>query len=129
MIIHGIKLYFYEKIKITASDNFDKIKTQHQFAAADYGIYQYVIYPSGSRDKDKKAQAFFTITDFSFIKRAIAEDKVAYYVVDRMSGKPVKNAEIIIYEFKWKENRYELSLISEATSNSKGYAELEKIKV
>jgi len=117
-----------EKIKITASDNFDKVKTQHQFAAADYGIYQYVIYPSGSRDKDKKAQAFFTITDFSFIKRAIAEDKVAYYVVDRMSGKPVKNAEIIIYEFKWKENRYELSLISEATSNSKGYAELEKIK-
>ena len=117
-----------EKIQIAGNENFDKVKTQHQFTAAEYGIYQYVVYLSDSRGEDKKAQAFFTVTDFSFIKRVIAENKVAYYVVDRMSGKPVKNAEIIIYEFKWKENQYELNLTSKATSNSKGYAELEKIK-
>lgn len=117
-----------EKIKIADSDNFDKVKTQHQFTTADYGIYQYVVYPSGSRDENKKAQAFFTVTDFSFIKRGITQNKIAYYVVDRMSGKPVKNAEIVIYEFKWGKNQYELNLTAKATSNSEGYAELAKTK-
>ena len=115
-------------INLSINEYFEPADTTIFIQTGDYGIYEYIAYTTGKREKDKMISSYFTVTDFTFIQRAISEDKIAYYVVDRITGKRIKNVDIESYEFKWNGNEYEMTPFSAGKTNSKGYAELTKMK-
>lgn len=115
-------------INLPLNENFEAEDSIFNLPTHDYGIYEYIAYPSGMREKDKMTNSYYTVTDLTFIKRAVSEDKNAYYVLDRITGKQVKQVEIISYEYKWTGNQYEMTLAATAKTNSKGYVELPHIK-
>jgi uncharacterized protein YfaS (alpha-2-macroglobulin family) len=116
------------RMKMPLNEDFEEVDTTYNIKTGDYGIYEYIVYPSGIREKDKMTSSYFTVTRLTFIKKAISEDKAAYYVLDRITGKRIKQVEIETYEYKWKENQYEMTLFSTGKTNSKGYVELPGVK-
>ena len=116
------------KINMSSNEFFEEVDTTFYLKTGDFGIYEYIAYPSGMREKDKMTGSYFTVTNLTFIKKAISEDKAAYYVLDRITGKRIKQVEIETYEYKWKENQYEMILFSTGKTNSNGYAELPGVK-
>jgi len=115
-------------INLPLNENFEAVDTIFNLPTHDFGIYEYIAYPSGMREKDKMTKSYYTVTDLTFIKRAVSEDKNAYYVLDRITGKQVKQVEIISYEYKWTGNQYEMTLVATGKTNSKGYVELPRLK-
>ena len=116
------------KINMPSNESFEEVDTTFYLKTGDYGIYEYIAYPSGMREKEKMTGSYFTVTNFTFIKKAVSEDKAAYYVLNRITGKRIKQVEIETYEYKWKENQYEMILFSTGKTNSNGYAELLGVK-
>jgi hypothetical protein len=108
--------------------DFEAVDSTFNLQTGDYGIYEYIAYPTGMREKDKMTKSYFTVTDLTFIKRAVSEDKNAYYVLDRITGKRLKQVEIASYEYKWTGNQYEMTLAATGKTNSKGYVELPRLK-
>ena len=116
-------------LPIAKSENFDAVKTKHLIQTPTYGIYQVVAYPTDKKnnyENPNAVQSYFVSTDFSYIKRSIASNKSAYYVVDRMTGKGIKEVHIQAYRQVWRNSKYVLEPIDNATTNAKGYAELSK---
>ncbi|MEA4937083.1 MAG: alpha-2-macroglobulin family protein [Paludibacter sp.] len=112
------------KINMPSNESFEEVDTTFNLKTGDFGIYEYIAYPSGIREKEKMSKSYFTVTNLTFIKKAISEDKTAYYVLDRITGKQISNADIEIYNYKWTGNQYEMTLSSTGKTNSKGYTEL-----
>ncbi|MEA4981867.1 MAG: alpha-2-macroglobulin family protein, partial [Paludibacter sp.] len=117
------------KINMPLNDSFEEVDTTFYLKTGDYGIYEYIAYPSGIREKDKMTGSYFTVTGLTFIKRAISEDKTAYYVLDRITGKQISKVDIETYKYKWTGNQYEMTLSFTGKTNSKGYAELARMIV
>lgn len=117
------------KINMPLNEFFEDVDTTFYLKTGDYGIYEYIAYPSGMREKDKMTGSYFTVTNLTFIKKAISEDKAAYYVLDRITGKRIKQVEIEIYEYKWKGNQYEMTPSFTGKTNSKGYVKLPRMIV
>ncbi|MEA4974728.1 MAG: alpha-2-macroglobulin family protein [Paludibacter sp.] len=115
-------------INLPLNENFEAVDTTFLLPTHDYGIYEYIAYPAGLREKDKMTKAYFTVTDLTFIKRAVSEDKNAYYVLNRITGKQEKQVEITSFEYKWTDNQYEMTLTATGKTNSKGYVELPRLK-
>lgn len=113
-------------IPVSQNSDFESTKTIYNLNTKGYGIYECVAYPSGVKDQNLKFR--FTTTDFSIIKRAVSEKEIAYYVVDRITGKRIKNVGISLYEYKWAKDKYNLNLVAKGTSNSKGYVQLKSNK-
>lgn len=107
---------------------YEAVDSTFNLQTGDFGIYEYIAYPTGMREKDKMTKSYFTVTDLTFIKRAVTENKNAYYVLDRITGKRVKQVEIASYEYKWTGNQYEMTLAATGKTNSKGYVELPRLK-
>ncbi len=115
-------------INMPLNENFEEVDTIFHLPTKDYGIYAFIAYPSGKPEKDVMTQAYYTVTDLTFIKRTISEDKSAYYVLDRITGKQMKQVEITTYSYKWSGNQYEMTFVATGKTNSKGYIELPRLK-
>lgn len=111
-------------LAIPLNEDFQSVKTNYLINTEDYGIYEYIVYPTGMRETDNMAIGYFTVTDFSFIARNIGQNKKAYYVVDRQSGKRLKGVTIDTYTNKWAEDHYTLNPNDNGTTNCKGYVEI-----
>lgn len=108
--------------------DYEAVDSTFNLQTGEYGIYEYIAYPTGMREKDKMTNSYYTVTDLTFIKRAVSEDKNAYYVLNRITGKQEKQVEITSYEYKWTDNQYEMTLTATGKTNSKGYVELPRLK-
>lgn len=108
--------------------DYEAVDSTFNLQTDEYGIYEYIAYPTGMREKDKMTKSYYTVTDLTFIKRAVSEDKNAYYVLNRITGKQEKQVEITSYEYKWIGNQYEMALTATGKTNSKGYVELPRLK-
>lgn len=117
------------KISMPSNESFEEVDTAFYLKTGDYGIYEYIAYPSGMREKEKMTGSYFTVTNFTFIKKAISADTTAYYVLDRITGKQINKVDIEIYNYKWAGNLYEMTPSYTGKTNSKGYAELPRMIV
>ncbi len=108
--------------------DYEAVDSTFNLQTGEYGIYEYIAYPTGMREKDKMTKSYYTVTDLTFIKRAVSEGKNAYYVLNRITGKQVKQVEITSYKYKWTDNQYVMTLTATGKTNSKGYVELPRLK-
>lgn len=65
---------------------------------------------------------FFTVSDLAAFARLSAKDKYDLFVVDRVTGKPIKNAKVNIYKLpsNWRDSQ--LTLVETLTTNINGLA-------
>ena len=65
---------------------------------------------------------FFTVSDLAAFARLSTKDKYNLFVVDRVTGKPVKNAKVNIYKLpgNWRDSQ--LTLVETLTTNADGLA-------
>ncbi len=108
--------------------DYEAVDSTFNLQTGEYGIYEYIAYPTGMREKDKMTKSYYTVTDLTFIKRAVSEGKNAYYVLNRITGKQVKQVEITSYKYKWTDNQYVMTPTATGKTNSKGYVELPRLK-
>ncbi len=70
---------------------------------------------------DKEDDLFsFSISPIAEFVRATGEKEYEFYVVDRISGKPMKDASIIIYSKDWSTKKYVIK--GEVKTNTEGFA-------
>ena len=69
---------------------------------------------------------FFSVSDLAAFARQSNKDKYNFFVVDRTTGKPVKNAKVNIYKLpgNWRDSK--LSLVESLTTNADGFANYNK---
>ena len=68
------------------------------------------------------ANYFFTVSDLAAFSRLSSKDKYDLFVVDRVTGKPVRNAKVNIYKLpgNWRDTK--LTLVETLTTNTSGLA-------
>ncbi len=108
-------------IRIKTNKNFEKTTTKHSLTNLDYGIYEIRVYdPKAEDDSDKTAVLHFVTTDLTYIKKDISNKETAYYIVNRITGKRLKNVELSVYEYKYNIDKYDLQHIETHKTDSKG---------
>lgn len=114
-----------QTIQVKTEAKFETTTTKFNLTTSDYGIYECRI--RDIKDEDKKendanqtAIFHFVTTDMTYIKKDISDTETTYYVVDRITGKRMKNVELDLYEYKFNINKYELKHINTAKTDSKG---------
>lgn len=77
-------------------------------------------------DFDKKSNTStndwfsFSISSIADFARTKGEDQYEFYIVDRLSGKPMKDASIIIYAVSWSPEKY--TKVDEVKTNAEGFS-------
>lgn len=112
-------------VKIPYNPDFSVEETTLTLRTGDYGIYEYVLFPKGDWDAKQLCKGEFTVTDFSFMRRIIEKGKTDYYVLDRISGQPVKDVILSRFHSKWNGNSYDLTNDTTLSTDRKGWAQLE----
>lgn len=112
-------------VTIPYNPDFSDVETTLTLRTGDYGIYEYVLFPKGDWDAKRLCKGEFTVTDFSFMRRSVEKDKTDYYVLDRISGQPVKDVTLTRFKSKWNGNSYDLATDTTLLTDRKGWAQLE----
>ena len=70
---------------------------------------------------------FFAVSDLAAFARLSTKDHYDFFVVDRVKGKPVKNAKVNIYKLpgNWRDSK--LTLVESLTTNADGFTSYKKI--
>lgn len=122
---------FTRTLATKKTDNFDQVDTVFTIRTGDYGIYEYTVEEPDNQKAETKTLGGFTVTDLAFIQRMSENQpyqntknsqstEAESYVVDRVSGKPLKNVSISIYNQKWSRNKYDLNFVKKVTSSADG---------
>ncbi len=97
-------------------------------------VGEYMVLFSHDKDfvpsKNGMAYAFTIVTDISYMHRNTPDGETEFYVLDRTSGKPVKEVtlKVISNEYNYKKRKYETIHIGNFTSDKDGYARVGYIK-
>lgn len=119
------KLIEQKNIQVKTEAKFETTTTKFNITTSDYGIYECRIRDIQDDDKEENnanqtAVFHFVTTDMTYIKKDISDMETTYYVVDRITGKRMKNVELDLYEYKFNINKYELTHLKTAKTDSKG---------
>ncbi|MDD4778517.1 MAG: alpha-2-macroglobulin family protein [Fermentimonas sp.] len=65
---------------------------------------------------------YFAVSDLTVFSRSVSKNRFDFFVVDRVTGEPVNNAEIVIYKLPGNWNNSVLTEVVTLKTNSEGYA-------
>lgn len=118
------KLIDVRLVSIPQNTNFDKTKTSLNIQLPGYGKYQLVAYPRTGSLAGNSAVSHITVSDLTYIIRSVDSQHMGVYVLDRITGKPVRQAAIHLYSLQWNNNLYQIKSEASVVSNREGYAVL-----
>ena len=90
-----------KQIDIKPDANFGKVTTDIDLKTGDYGIYEICVEEQGNKNESERAIKAFTISDLAYIKRINKSNLASLYVLDRMTGIPVSDVKVSVFEKKW----------------------------
>jgi hypothetical protein len=108
---------------IPFNPDFDEDKSNFEVSLPGYGIYHLRAYPRATTDQVSMAESKVLVSDLTYMKRMLDEEKTGIYILDRTTGKRIRGAKIDIYEIKWSGSGYESKKKAEIVTNRNGYAE------
>ncbi len=117
------KLIDTKLFNIAFNPDFDEEKSDFEITLPGYGIYHLRAYPLIGTDQMNVAESKVIVSDLTYMKRVLEQDKTGIYILDRTSGKKIRGAKIDIYEIKWSGSGYESQKKDEFVTNKKGFAE------
>lgn len=122
-ISKGAVLMETQKTTLKPSPFFREADTTIVVKTPPYGIYEYCVSESGISNPDKQVCGKFAVSDLAYFTRTKQEGKIDLYVVDRVSGHPLKGVSIKTF----KQNGYGEKILFSQTgtflSDSNGHCE------
>lgn len=117
---------FVKTQKITLSSETTYLTEEYEFVLDldKSGNYEIV----ADFDKDSKSVSVpFTLSTVADFIRIVGDNQYEFYVVDRLTGKPMKDASVIVYAASWSSEKY--TKVDEVKTNAEGFAaySLEKL--
>jgi hypothetical protein len=109
-----------KEINIAPNENFDATKNELKITTGTYGIYEFSISEKGSRDMEEQAHGTFTVTDFTYIQRSIAEKEINTYVLHRIIGQAVGNVAVNIFSYSWSGGQNKLNQVAQKKTDNNG---------
>lgn len=111
-------------ISIKSDPDLNPVNSEIEITAGNYGIYEFVLEENNTSQIQEKAIGNFITTDFSFISRNSKLRTTEVFVLDRVSGNPVKDAVVKSYESRWNGSGYKINFLNENKTNTEGLASL-----
>ena len=107
-------------IKLNQDSDFNLLKTVIPIKTRGYGIYEFTL--GTNENPNDLLLGRFVVSDMAYMAQNAT--KTAFYVVDRVSGKPVSNVRINAFTTKWKQTKKELvPLFQEGRTDQNGLLE------
>lgn len=100
-------------------------ETETNIDIAEYGIYKLEFdYPGKNKSEEyRQDDYYFSVSDLAVFSRSSAKNKYDFFVVDRTTGEPAKNAKVNIYKRTFTANDYKFNLTETFSTNDDGFAE------
>lgn len=110
-----------KRIDVKPDANFDNVITNLDLKTGDYGIYEICVEEQGNTKESERAIKAFTVSDLAFIKRINKTNLASVYVLDRMTGIPVNDVKVSVFENKWTAgNRVLTNLVTSSITDKNG---------
>lgn len=116
---------YTKNIIVEPNKNFDEVKTTTTIPTDEYGIYELVISEQNNNKNGKKIIQKYVVTDFTYIYRNKSNDTSDIFVLDRTSGRGIKDVNIEGYEEKWEDEKNKLKLVINTKTGKKGFANIQ----
>ena len=99
-------------------------KTHVEIDINQYGAYKLEFDYSGKNNSEEYRQGdyYFSVSDLGAFSRSPAKNTYEFFVVNRVSGKPVKNAKVNIFRRTYTANDYKFNLVETVATNDLGLA-------
>lgn len=97
-------------------------ETTFEVDADDPGTYMLTFDLSPEVSAVNPAVFYFAVSDLAVFSRPSAKDKYDFFVVNRVTGEPVKNAKIIIYKLPGNWRNSTLTPVATVSANEQGLA-------
>lgn len=108
-------------VNYTSKNTFNEEEIKLELGKLPYG--KYYLQSKSDVDKPNSSNKYtFSISDLMTFYRSSAENEYEIFVVNRKNGKPVSDAEIIIYESKNEKRAPNTKIIDRVTTNNDGVA-------
>lgn len=118
------KLIDVKIINIPFNPDFENTDIEYSIQLPGYGVYELVAYPKDAYIGGNTAKSMVTVSDLTFIVRALDNDRNGIYVLDRFTGQAVRGAEVTATELRWESRQYVSNTIAQKVTDKNGYAEL-----
>jgi hypothetical protein len=119
------------EVSLPGGDDLQSHKTQVSFPEAPLGYYVILAgtSPDFVSDKDLAVYCSLWISGISYISRRNPDNSFGFYVLDRVTGLPLKGAEVKTYtkEYNYTSRKYHFDLWRTFTTDEQGYFESEAI--
>lgn len=109
-----------EQIAVKNFKQFVSFSTKKDIHVPDYGIYQYTVESATNKLKTQIATGRFVVTDLSCIVRRNTEGKTNLYVLDRLTGHPVKDVKVNCVDRYFARNIYRSDTVAHLISATDG---------
>lgn len=109
-----------KEINIVLNENFDVTENELKITTGTYGIYEFSISEKGSKNKEEQAHGAFTITNFTYIQRSVAEKEINAYVLHRITGQIVNDVSVDIVSYNWNSGKYNSKGIAQKKTDNNG---------
>jgi uncharacterized protein YfaS (alpha-2-macroglobulin family) len=109
-----------KKIYVRRNRYFRNVTTDVDFKTGDYGIYEICVEEYSNKKVSDRAIKAFTVSDLAFMRRTNESNRTSVYVLDRMTGMPVNDVTVSVYDPKWTENAYSTNLMNISTTDKDG---------
>ncbi len=100
-------------------------KTELELDINDYGVYklEFDYHEKDKSDQYIEENYYFVVSDIASFARISGENRCEFFVVNRESGKPIRDAKVNIYSREYKGGEYHYTLIKTISTNEIGLAE------
>lgn len=86
------------------------------------GVYQLTFDASPEASENNRSDYYFAVSDLSVFTRSSAKDRYDFFVVNRVTGEPVKGAKINIYKLPGNWRNSTLTAVETLTADKQGMA-------
>lgn len=110
-----------EKIVLNLKTTYSNEEQEFTIDLDKPGNYEIIAdFDKKAADKSEDGFFSFSISPIANFARVAGENKYEFYVVDRITGKPMKDASIIVYAVSWSPQKY--TKVDEVKTNADGFA-------
>ena len=122
-ITKGAVLMETQKTTLKPSPFFRETDTTIVIKTPSYGIYEYCVSEPGISNLGKQVCGKFSVSDLAYFTRTKREGKTDMYIVDRVSGHPLKEVSIKTFEQNGYGEKIQFSQTGTFLSDSNGHCE------
>lgn len=113
-------------VDIVYNPDFAAVDNELKLNPQGFGIYEIRVTPSVTSANKSHATSYSIVTNMMAIRRAYNQNQTQYFVVDRLSGKPISGVQTIAFLTEWNKDHYSINLHDKGVSDKQGKVHLKR---